>query len=101
MIGTLSLLGFLALASPALSSPSSPVDAERLPAFPEPTLVADIIPGPAGSTPRLFRPVRVERSSSPVRSITLPPSWALCGGPTAPRPAPSPSSLQGSSSSAS
>jgi ELWxxDGT repeat protein len=57
MIGALSLLGFLALASPS-SPPSTAMDAERLPAFPEPTLVADIIPGPPSSTPRWFRPVR-------------------------------------------
>lgn len=53
MIGALSLLGFLALASP-----SGPAGAESLPAFPQPTLVADILPGPAGSTPGRFHAVR-------------------------------------------
>lgn len=53
MTGALSLLGFL-----ALTSPSSAVDAKQLPALPQPALVADISPGPAGSTPRWFLPVR-------------------------------------------
>jgi ELWxxDGT repeat protein len=53
MVRALSLFGFL-----ALSVPFSSIAAERLPAFPQSTLVADIIPGPAGSFPRQFQPVR-------------------------------------------
>lgn len=53
MVRVLSLLGFL-----ALSVPFSSASAERLPAFPQPTLVADIVPGPVGSFPRQFLPVR-------------------------------------------
>lgn len=52
MLGALSLLGLLAFASPS----SAAFDAERLPTFPQPTLVADILPGSAGSTPRWFHP---------------------------------------------
>jgi ELWxxDGT repeat protein len=80
MARAFALIGFLALASP-----SSAVGAERLPALPQPTLVADILPGPAGSTPRSFQPVPggavfftgTPNPSSPVQGVL----WRTDGTP--------------------